>query len=119
MWKIIMKYKNPACDTKQFRAGFNIHKKFWGESHFSITIDRFLEEAAELAKELLKWKRGKLERNGKPIDEAIKDEFGDCLLTLEYLARAKGFTLEEIQSRITAKSIRIVENLKKEMEQRE
>jgi NTP pyrophosphatase (non-canonical NTP hydrolase) len=107
-----MKYITPVCDFKEFRAGYKAHKDRYQEQQFSIIIDRFIEEAAELTKELLKWKRGAKERHGKPIDEVIKDEFSDCLLTLEFIAYSKGFTFEEIKQRMLIKSNKLINSMK-------
>lgn len=107
-----MKYITPACDSKEFLAGFNLHRKYWQEEHVETITKRLVEESCELIKELMKLDRGRTERNGKPIRETIADEYADLILCMEFLAKALNFTQEEIQERITAKSLRLVENLK-------
>lgn len=93
--------------SEAFDRGFDVHKSYYLDRHYSRLVDQWIEESSELTKALLK------ERRGRQVEEAIYEEIYDVLLCLEYLIREKNLSNKKIDEGIMAKSERIVKALAK------
>jgi NTP pyrophosphatase (non-canonical NTP hydrolase) len=91
-----MKFKVLTSNAKLDLA-IKQHKAHFAERSYDRFVDQAIEEMAELTKILIK------ERRGRKVEEDIKQEIADVIITIECIIREKNITLSESEKGITTK----------------
>ena len=101
MKNIPILYSHPELDN-----AIEAHIKFHDDETYYKLVNYLVEEMCELTKELMK------ESRNRKVQEEISNEFADVLILMEFLARYKGYTKEDIMERVKTKALKMQKNFR-------